>query len=67
MEDFTSITFIAGDGYEAELTKEMIDDETIIAFAIDGEIISGDNPLILIVKNQASSTWVKSLAKVIVK
>jgi hypothetical protein len=67
VEDMNSVVFVASDGYEVELTKEMIDDETIVAISVGGESLDSDTKIQLVVKNQPGNTWVKSLAKIIVK
>ena len=67
VEDYNAITFISSDGYEVELIKENIDNETIIAISVDGESLTYDSKVQLVVKNQPGNTWVKSLKQIIIK
>lgn len=67
VEDYDAITFISSDGYEVELTKENIDDETIVAISVDGENLTYDSQIQLVVKNQPGNMWVKSLKQMIIK
>lgn len=68
VEDYTALTVVAGDGYEIELTKDMIDDETILGINVNGEILTDETNLVqLVVKNQPGNTWMKGVAQIIVK
>lgn len=68
VEDYTALTVVAGDGYEIELTKDMIDDETILGINVNGEMLTDETNLVqLVVKNQPGNTWMKDVAQIIVK
>ena len=67
VDDFNSITVVSTDGYEVELTNDQVDAETIIAITKDGKKLSGNQPVQLVQNTQFATTWVKEVAKVIVK
>ncbi len=67
VEDFNAVTVIAGDGYEYELTKDLVDDETILAVIKDGEAMGGDNKVQLVQNTEFATSWVKDVVKIIVK
>ncbi|MDM8533726.1 molybdopterin-dependent oxidoreductase [Clostridiaceae bacterium HSG29] len=67
VEDYNAITFISSDGYEVELIKGNIDDETIVAISVDGENLTYESQIQLVVKNQTGNMWVKSLKQMIIK
>jgi len=67
VKEFNSVKVIAGDGYEVELTKEQVDDETIIAITKNGEPLPEDNKVQLVQNTQFATTWVSNIEKIIVK
>lgn len=68
VEDFNSLVIVANDGYEIELSKEQIDDESILAIFKDGELLSKEDNLVQFVQNtEFSNTWVKGVSKIILK
>lgn len=68
VEDFNSLIVIAGDGYETVLMKDMIDDETILAHSKDGEAMTDPENMVQLVQNtEFATSWVKGVAKIIVK
>lgn len=68
VEDFNSITAVASDGYEVELSKEQVNEDTILGIELDGQRLSDESNLVQLVnKNTPSSKWVKGIAKIIVK
>ncbi len=68
VEDFNSLIIVAGDGYEMELMKELIDDETILAHSNNGEVLTDPENMVQLVQNtEFATSWVKGVAKIIVK
>jgi hypothetical protein len=67
VEDFSALVFTASDGYEIELPKEQIDDETILAVTKNGEPIKTENLVQLVQNTEFSTTWVKGVVKITVK
>jgi len=67
IEDFESITFTAGDGYEVVLTKDQVDEETILAVEKNGEVfLDADNLVQLVQNSEFATTWVKGVVKITV-
>lgn len=67
VEEFKSLTITAGDGYEIELMKEAIDDETILAVTKNGQALSeADNMVQLVQNTQFATTWIKGVAAITV-
>ena len=67
VEDFSSITVVAGDGYEVELLKEMVDETTILADVRNGEALTDeDNRVQLVQDTEFATTWVKGVARIVV-
>ncbi len=66
VEDFNSLIFIAGDGYEVELLNENIDEETILAILKNDKKID-DNTVQLVQNTKFATTWVRDVAKIVVK
>lgn len=68
VEDFDSLIIVASDGYEMALTKDMIDDETILAHSKNGQALSDPDNMVQLVQNtEFATSWVKGVAKIIVK
>ncbi len=68
VDDFNSIVVTAGDGYQVELTKDQVDDETILAVVKNGQPMTEEDNLIQLVQNtEFATTWVKDVAKITVK
>lgn len=68
VDDFSSIIVVASDGYEVELVKDMVDEETILADVKNGEAMTdADNMVQLVQNTEFATTWVKGVAKIIVK
>lgn len=67
VEQFSSLVFVANDGFEVEIMASDIDQETIIAVTKDGEPIDSEFKVQLVQNTDFSSTWVKGVAKIIVK
>ncbi|GAA0177088.1 hypothetical protein SH2C18_03750 [Clostridium sediminicola] len=67
VEDFKALKVVASDGYEMELTKDEIDDDSILGVSVDGEKLSDDTNLVQFVsKGLPSNKWVKGVSKIIV-
>jgi len=67
VEDFESITITSGDGYVVILTKDQIDEETILAIEKNGETLTDEGNLVQLVQNsEFATTWVKGVAKITV-
>jgi hypothetical protein len=68
VDDFNSIVVTAGDGYQVELAKDQVDDETILAVVKNGQPMTEEDNLIQLVQNtEFATTWVKDVAKITVK
>lgn len=68
VESFESLVITASDGFEASLTKEQVDDETILAVVKNGEALTdADNMVQLVQNTEFASTWIKGVAKITVK
>lgn len=68
VEDFNALVIRASDGFEIELSKEQIDDETILAVVKNGEPLTDTDNLVQLVQNtEFSSSWVKGVSKITVK
>ncbi len=65
--EFEGVIITAGDEYEVELTKDMIDEETILAVVKDGEALTDSDNLVQLVQNsEFATTWVKGVTKITV-
>ncbi|WZL82401.1 hypothetical protein QBE53_04665 [Vallitaleaceae bacterium 9-2] len=68
VDDFESIVVTAQDGYEVELSKDLVDGETILAVVKDGEAMTEEDNLVQLVQNtEFATTWVKGVARITVK
>lgn len=68
VDDFTSIVITASDGYQVELMKEQVDEETILAVVKNGEPLTDESNLVQLVQNtEFATTWVKGVVKITVK
>ncbi|QUI22338.1 molybdopterin-dependent oxidoreductase [Vallitalea pronyensis] len=68
VEDFNTLVIIAKDGFEIELSKEDVDEETLLAVAKNEvPLIDPDNLVQLVQNTTYASTWVKGVSKIIVK
>ncbi|MBS7526901.1 hypothetical protein KHM83_09445 [Fusibacter paucivorans] len=67
VEDFSALVITAGDGYEVELPKDQIDEDTILAVIKNGEPVKADNLVQLVQNTEFSTTWVKGVVKITVK
>lgn len=64
VEDYTTITVEADDGYNVEYTPEIVEDpETIVGIERDGEERS--QPM-MVAKNQRGNFWIKNTVKLTV-
>ena len=67
VEDYKSLTITAIDGYEIELMKDQVDDETILAVTRDGEALSEPDNMVQLVQNtEFATTWIKGVAAITV-
>lgn len=65
VEDYTSITIVAGDGYSIDLMKDQVDDETILAISRNGEALSeADNMVQLVQNTEFATTWIKGVVTI---
>lgn len=68
VEDFNSLIIVASDGYELELMGDLIDEDTILAHSKNGEPLTDPDNLVQLVQNtEFATTWVKGVARIIVK
>ncbi len=68
VKEFNALVITASDGFEIELSKEQIDDETILAVVKNGEPLTDTDNLVQLVQNtEFSSSWVKGVSKITVK
>lgn len=67
VEDFNALVITAGDGYEVELPKDQIDDETIFAVIKNGEPVKTENLVQFVQNTEFSTTWVKGVVKITIK
>ena len=68
VEDFTSLIVVASDGYEMVLMKDKVDDTTILAHSNNGEALTDPENMVQLVQNtEFATSWVKGVAKIIVK
>jgi len=67
VEDYKSLTITSRDGYSVDIMKEQIDDETILAISINGEVLSeADNMVQLVQNTKFATTWIKGVATITV-
>ena len=67
VDDFDSIVITAVDGYEVELVKNQLDEETILAVEKNGKALIDDDNLVQLIQNtEFATTWVKGVAKITV-
>lgn len=68
VDAYDSLTIVASDGYQTQLTKDMVDDTTILAHVMNGDAMAGtDNPVQLVQDTRFATTWVKGVVKIIVE
>lgn len=67
VKDYKTVTATASDNYTCEYTSDMVKTAgSIIAYERDGEVLGDSGPLMTILKDEASSTWCKTLVKLTV-
>lgn len=67
VEDYKSLTIVAGDGYAVELMKDQVDDETILAVTKDGQALSeADNMVQLVQNTEFATTWIQGVVTITV-
>ena len=68
VEDYTSVTLTASDGYAKDYTPDIVDDPlTILGTSVDGEAISAEDGYVQSVAgSQSGSMWIKMLTSITV-
>lgn len=66
VESYSSLSFVANDGYSIDIPASEIDEETIIAITKDGEPIDSEFKVQLVQNTRFATTWVKGVVKIIV-
>lgn len=68
VDDFSSLIIVSEDGYEVEIISAMIDEETILADVRNGEaMIDPENKVQLVQNTEFATSWVKGVARIIIK
>ena len=67
VSNFTGLTVEASDSFAADYDREIaLSDDTILAWAVDGKLTDGENPLQMAPKNGTGNQFVKQVAKIII-
>ena len=65
--DLESLTVEAADGFSADFDKELaLKDDTILAWAKNGEPLEGENPLQMVPKSGTGNQFVKTVVRITV-